>query len=77
MYTKTSEIENISETTQLKIKERQLSNLEILSFIRNLVEKYPKLRFCQILTILKLDKDRFYEESIDTLKSIVKEWGDV
>lgn len=77
MYTKTSEIENISETTQLKIKERQLSNLEILSFIRSLVEKYPKLRFCQILTILKLDKDRFYEESTDTLKSIVKEWGDV
>lgn len=77
MYTKTSEIENISETIQLKIKERQLSNLEILSFIRNIVEKYPKLRFCQILTILKLDKDRFYEESTDTLKSIVKEWGDV
>ena len=69
--------ENVSEDIQLKIKERQSSNLEILSFIRNIVEKYPELRFCQILAILKLDEDRIYEESSDTLKKIVKEWGDV
>ena len=41
------------------------------------VEKYPELRFCQILAILKLDEDRIYEESSDTLKKIVKEWGDI
>lgn len=69
--------ENVSEDIQLKIKERQSSNLEILSFIRNIVEKYPELRFCQILAILKLDEDRIYEESSDTLKSIIKEWGDI
>ena len=69
--------ENVSEDIQLKIKERQSSNLEILSFIHNIVEEYPELRFCQILSILKLDKDRFYEESSDTLKNIVKEWGDM
>lgn len=69
--------ENVSEDIQLKIKERQSSNLEILSFLRNIVEKYPELRFCQILAILKLDEDRIYEESSDTLKKIVKEWGDI
>ena len=37
-----------------------------------IVEKLPELRFCQILTILNLDKDLFYEESVDTLKILKK-----
>ena len=55
-----------------KIKKRQVANLEIVSLLSNIVEKHPELRFCQILTILNLDKDKFYEESVDTLKELQK-----
>ena len=63
---------NDSETIQSKIKKRQVANLEIISLLSNIVEKHPELRFCQILTILNLDKDKFYEESVDTLKDLQK-----
>ena len=63
---------NISEAIQIKIQQRQTANLEIISLLSNIVEKHPELRFCQILTILNLDKDKFYEESVDTLKELKK-----
>ena len=63
---------NDSEAIQSKIKKRQVANLEIISLLSNIVEKHPELRFCQILTILNLDKDKFYEESVDTLKELQK-----
>lgn len=63
---------NDSEAIQSKIKKRQVANLEIISLLSNIVEKHPELRFCQILTILNLDKDKFYEESVDTLKDLTK-----
>ena len=66
------ETKNDYETIQSKIKKRQTANLEIVSLLSNIVEKHPELRFCQILTILNLDKDRFYEESVDTLKELQK-----
>ena len=66
------ETKNDFETIQSKIKKRQTANLEIISLLSNIVEKHPELRFCQILTILNLDKDRFYEESVDTLEELKK-----
>ena len=60
------------EKIQIKIKKRQIANLVIISLLSKIVEKYPELRFCQILTILNLDKDKFYEESVDTLKELQK-----
>ena len=72
MYVTTVAMKNDFEEIQSKIKKRQTANLEIISLLSNIVEKYPELRFCQILTILNLDKDKFYEESVDTLKELQK-----
>ena len=72
MCVTTVEMKNISEAIQIKIQQRQSANLEIISLLNNIVEKHPELRFCQILTILNLDKDKFYEESVDTLKELKK-----
>lgn len=72
MCVTTVEMKNVSEAIQIKIQQRQTANLEIISLLNNIVEKHPKLRFCQILTILNLDKDKFYEESVDTLKELKK-----
>lgn len=65
--------ENVSEAIQIKIQRRQSSNLEILKILNILVERFPQLRFTQILTNLGLDKDLFYEESVDTLDNIKKQ----
>lgn len=72
MCVTTVEMKNVSEVIQIKIQQRQTANLEIISLLSNIVEKHPELRFCQILTILNLDKDKFYEESVDTLKELKK-----
>ena len=72
MCVTTVEMKNVSEAIQIKIQQRQSANLEIISLLNNIVEKHPELRFCQILTILNLDKDKFYEESVDTLKELKK-----
>ena len=66
---------NISEAIQIKIQRRQSSNLEILKILNIIVERFPQLRFTQILTNLGLDKDLFYEESVDTLNNIKKQLG--
>ena len=65
--------ENVSEAIQIKIQQRQSSNLEILKILNIIVERFPQLRFTQILTNLGLDKDLFYEESVDTLDNIKKQ----
>lgn len=72
MCVTTVEMKNVSEAIQIKIQQRQSANLEIISLLSNIVEKHPELRFCQILEILNLNKDKFYEESVDTLKELKK-----
>ena len=72
MCVTTVETKNDFEAIQSKIKKRQIANLEIISLLSNIVEKHPELRFCQILEILNLNKDKFYEESVDTLKELKK-----
>ena len=67
--------ENVSEAIQIKIQRRQSSNLEILKILNIIVERFPQLRFTQILTNFGLDKDLFYEESVDTLDNIKKQLG--
>ena len=66
---------NISEAIRTKIQQRQSANLEILKILNIIVERFPQLRFTQILTNLELDKDLFYEESVDTLDNIKKQLG--
>jgi len=61
------------EVNLARIKQRQTANLEILKILNTVVNRFPDLRFTQILTILNLDKDLFYEESVDTLEHIKKQ----
>jgi hypothetical protein len=64
---------NGSELNLMRIKRRQSANLEILKILNMIVNRFPDLRFTQILTNLNLDKDLFYEESVDTLERIKKQ----
>ena len=65
-----NDLKNVDKEIEQKLKLRQKANKEILSIIENLVNENSQLRFCQILTILGLDNDRFMEESVDTLEAI-------
>ena len=64
------DLKKVDKEIEQKLKLRQKANKEILGIIENLVENNSQLRFCQILTILGLDSDRFMEESVDTLAMI-------
>ena len=68
-----AETKNGFEVNLARIKQRQTANLEILKILDIVVNRFPDLRFTQILTILNLDKDLFYEESVDTLEHIKKQ----
>ena len=61
---------NIAKEIDTKLENRQAANKQILKIIEELVDNNSQLRFCQILTILGLDDDRFMEESVDTLEAI-------
>ena len=67
------EMKNGFEVNLMRIKQRQTANLEILKILDIVVNRFPDLRFTQILTILNLDRDLFYEESVDTLERIKKQ----
>ena len=61
-----------------KESHRQEANKELMKIISSYVEKYPELRFGQILEgfgFVVQDTDTFNEESVDTLKR-VKEVAD-
>lgn len=64
------DLKKVDKEIEQKLKLRQKANKEILGIIENLVENNSQLRFCQILTILGLDNDKFMEESVDTLARI-------
>ena len=49
---------------------RQTANLNIINALTHIVNEHPELRFTQILTILKLDTDRFFEEPWVTLEKV-------
>ena len=61
---------NVAKEIEIKLENRQAANKQILKIIEELVDNNSQLRFCQILTILGLDSDRFMEESADTLEAI-------
>lgn len=53
-----------------KFEKRQEYNVKCLDIIRDMVLRYPDLRFGQILSILNLNGDIFNEESVDTYERI-------
>lgn len=60
-------------TIEEKIKLRQWANRSILIKLSSIINANPQLRFQQILQIsgiIEPEKDKFYEESVDTLNSI-------
>lgn len=60
-------------TIEEKIKLRQWANRSILIKLSSIIDANPQLRFQQILQIsgiIEPEKDKFYEESIDTLNNI-------
>jgi hypothetical protein len=65
-----NDLKNVDKEIEQKLKLRQKANKEIIGIIEKLVNDNSQLRFCQILTILGLDSDRFMEESVDTLAMI-------
>ena len=52
--------------------DRSYYNGKILEALFDVLSKHPELRFCQLLTILDLDKDRFYEEPDKTYRKIIE-----
>ena len=65
-----NDLKNVDKEIEQKLKLRQKANKEILNIIEKLVNDNSQLRFCQILTILGMDDDKFMEESVDTLARI-------
>lgn len=63
-------LEDVKKDIEKKLDVRQDCNKEIVKIIKEIVDNNSALRFCQILAMLDLDKDRFNEESVDTLKLI-------
>lgn len=53
------------------IDAREEYNLKILDYIKEKVNEYPMLRFCQLLELLGLtNSDKFYEESVETYNNL-------
>lgn len=62
-----------------KIERRQEYNLKVLDMIKELILKYPDMRFTQVLWAAGIFRrevgekdieDTFYEESVDTFKKL-------
>lgn len=51
---------------------RKKYNLLIVWELMTIIIKHSDLRFCQILSILELDKDNFYEEPDKTWKKVLE-----
>ena len=52
---------------------RQEANLEVLKDLTILANHFPMLRFHQLLMVvgmIETGEDKFYEESVDTLKQL-------
>lgn len=55
------------------MNQRKKANIKILNRLISIVDQYPDLRFQQILIdfgITEVGKDKFYEESVETLKKL-------
>ena len=63
-------LNDVKKDIEKKLDMRQDCNREIVKILKEIVDNNSALRFGQILSMLELDKYRFSEESVDTLKSI-------
>ena len=66
------ETEQLIEARRQANASRLRNNLQILTLLAKFMGTREDLRFCQVLNILGLDKDRFYEEPQDTLQLLEK-----
>jgi hypothetical protein len=58
--------------TKQIMDERVIYNQKIINAIQKVLDTHPYLRFTQLLSILKLDEDRFYEEPKETYHKIME-----
>ena len=63
-------LEDANKEIKKKLDARQDCNQAIVKILKEIVDNNSSLRFCQILAMFDLDRDRFNEESIDTLEAI-------
>lgn len=52
---------------------REFYNTQIIHILKQLIDKYPQLRFHQLLQICDIEeiKDLFYEESSETYRKLI------
>jgi len=62
---------NVEKMKEL-MQDRIVYNQKILEAIQKVLKEHPYLRFTQLLSILKLDEDRFYEEPKETYHKIME-----
>lgn len=66
-------MDEILRQQEAMIKSRQEYNMKILDLLKEGIQKYPTIRFCQLLNIFKIgDSDKFNEEPIKTYNDILK-----
>ncbi len=65
-------MKNMENNIMNKIENRQKYNEMIVAELSDIVFRYPSLRFCQILSILRCDGDNFNEEPEDTYNKIIE-----
>ena len=68
------ELTKLKDEYEKAVKNRQESNKKLLTLLEEYISKYPNFRFIQLLWLLDIvnDDDRFYEESEETLKIVLK-----
>ena len=74
MHLTKDELTELKDKHEKIIKNRQKSNKKLLTILKEYITKYPNFRFIQLLWLLDIvnNKDRFYEESAQTLEIVLK-----
>lgn len=62
----------MDEKIKQTIVQRHKYNRLIIDELISIINEHPELRFRQILTILNLDNDGFYEESVTTYQKLLQ-----
>ena len=66
-------MDGILRQLEVMIESRQEYNMKILDLLKEEIQKYPTIRFCQLLNAFKIgDSDKFNEESVKTYNDIIK-----
>ena len=65
------EAEQLIEARRQANASRLRNNLQILTLLAKFMGTREDLRFCQVLNILELDKDRFYPQNCQSFQQLL------